>query len=170
MTGAACRPLQMNDFLHNLAELHGLLPAYSDAAGRHQSTPPEVLSAVLAALGVPATNDDEVRAGLREARLRPYRQHLEPVIVHWDKRPAKAAIHLPERIATKPLRMRLHLEPGATREFTPRLRTIGKVTVDGQGFITKQFTVPALPFGYHQLEIATWDATHHALILSAPAL
>src|SRR4051812_18245333 len=120
--------------LHELTRLHGLQSSYLDAAGKCQQPPSEVLSAVLAALGVPAATDDEVQASRRETRLRPYRQHLEPVIVAWDKRPAKTVLHLPEHVATKPLRFRLRSEKGAIREFKPRLRTVGEVEVDGQRF------------------------------------
>ena len=154
--------------LQRLAELNGVQTSFVDGGGERQSASPQVLSGILSALSVPATNEKEIRDSLRATRLRPYRRGIEPIIVAWEKSAVKIAVHLPARVANKRLQMRLHLEGARAQKSAPNLRIVKTREIEGECFVTKELPLQTLPFGYHTLEIAAGDAIYRALILSAP--
>ncbi len=154
--------------LCELARLHGLQVAYVDAGGAGQRAAPEVLTAVLKALGVPAGNTREIRHSLRETRFRRHSRLVEPVAVAWEKRPAKVELHLPAREAATPLRLRLRLENGGVRNLRPRTTARRPAEIEGERFVTQQLALPALPSGYHELEIAAGNLVGRTRLISAP--
>jgi 4-alpha-glucanotransferase len=153
--------------LQGLAELNGVQPSFLDAANQRRNASPEVLSSLLAALGLPAGNEKEIRESLRVSRLRPYRRGLEPVIVAWDGRERKVLFHVPAALAKKRLRLRLRFEDGRVTESAPGGRALGTKEVEGERFATRELLLPPLPLGYHALEISAGARTHRALVLSA---
>jgi hypothetical protein len=72
--------------LRRLAEMNGVQPSFLDAAGERQRASPEVLCALLHALGIPAGNETEKLDSLRASLLRPFRQVIEPAVIAWDGR------------------------------------------------------------------------------------
>ena len=154
--------------LRQLAGMNGVQPSFLDAAGQRQSASPEVLCALLRALGVPAGNKAEVRDSLRAVRLRSYRQAIEPVIVSWEGRPRKVSVQLPEKLAQKSIQVRLRFEDSRVEELKPRFAVLKTKEIEGECFAEKQFSLPSLPFGYHTLEISVGEATFRTLIISAP--
>jgi 4-alpha-glucanotransferase len=156
--------------LRQLAELNGVQPSFVDSANQFQVASPEVLAAILETLAVPARNDAEIRDSLRENRLRPYRQGTEPVIVAWEKNCVKTIVHLPRKPANKRMQMRLRFEDGRIENFASTFRSLAAIEVEGEKFASSEISLPALPFGYHNLEISAGDATYRSLILSAPML
>jgi len=150
-----------------LARMNGVQPSFVDAAAQWQSASPDVLCALLLALGVPAGDEAEVRDSLRAGRLRPYRQGIEPAMVAWDGRRRKVSIHLPIKFARKPMQARLRLEDGRQEKLELRFAVKTK-EVEGERFVEKQVSLPPLPFGYHTLEIAAGTAKYRSLIISAP--
>ena len=95
--------------LHQLAREHGIERSYIDITGRVQEASPEVLRAVLSALGIPAGSDDEVAEQLRLARRQRWSRALEPVIVAWDGE-AGFSLHLPAEHERGRLTLTLDLE------------------------------------------------------------
>ena len=67
--------------LHALAETMGILPRWCDLAGAEQSTGPDTQRALLAAMGVPATSDAEIRESLADHRARRAARHIPGEIV-----------------------------------------------------------------------------------------
>jgi 4-alpha-glucanotransferase len=154
--------------LHQLAELNGVQPFYSDSSNQQVEVAPEVLAGVLKALGLPSGNDAEIRDSLQLSRLRPYRQGIEPVMVAWEQGEVKAAFYLPVRLAKRRVQLRLRFEDGQIEELTPKVLALGEIEVAGEHFVGKEFAMGRLPFGYHTLEISAGDVTCRSLILSAP--
>jgi len=154
--------------LRRLAELNGVWPSFVDSANQRQFASPEVLAAVLQALGVPAGNEKEVRESLREGRLRPYRQGIEPVTVAWEKSTAKIVVHFPRKLVKRPIKVRLRFENGQVEEVAPKEISRASAEMEGERFVSHEFLLRRLPFGYHHLEISAGDAVYRSLILSAP--
>ena len=122
---------------------------------------PEVLAGVLLALGIPAGRGEEIRESLRNSRLRPYRQGIEPVIVAWEQREVKITFYVPVRLANKPVRLRIRFEDGRTQQLSSSVRALGTPEVEGERFAGKEFVLSRLPFGFHTLEIsAVGDAAY----------
>jgi 4-alpha-glucanotransferase len=119
---------------------------------------------------------DEVTADSR----RPSAFSLTPRFSGVDKR-AKTnincfnsfpiALRIPAAIENQLAECRLHLEGDQKKTFTARfnsLRTVKRSRISGVAFIAKELLLPALPYGYHQLEIEAGSSTSNALIISAP--
>ncbi|HWD93632.1 MAG TPA: 4-alpha-glucanotransferase [Verrucomicrobiae bacterium] len=154
--------------LQTLAEMNGVQPSFLDAANQRRSASPEVLSAVLKALGLPTGNQKEIRDSLHATRLRPYQRGLDPVVIAWEEREAKVRCHLPAALAGNRMQLRIHFEDGKLVKINPPCRTLGADKVEGEGFATKEFVLPPLPLGYHHLEISVGGKMFRTLVLSAP--
>ena len=154
--------------LGRLAELNGVQPSFIDAANERKTSSLEVLVGVLKALGVPAGNEKEIRDSLRENRLRPYRQGIEPVTVAWDQSPAKIICHLPAKLSGKRLHLRLRYEKGRVEQIAPKVCVLGIKEIEGERFVSREFVLPPLPVGYHTLEVSADDREYRTLILAAP--
>src|ERR1017187_4581071 len=168
----------MSDFrkLQELARLNGVHTSYLDMGGKPQKASPEILVAVLNALGVPANNAKEIHDALRETRLCPWQRGIEPVRVVWDQQPAKIEIRLPAQLAREPAKIRLEESSrGWGRDAgragggwsSSKLHTRKTVKVCGESFVIKQFALRGLPWGYHKLEIAIGEKHFQSLIISA---
>ena len=151
-----------------LAALNGVQPSFVDAAGERQSASPEVLCALLHALGVPAGNEMEVRESLRAGRLRPYRQGIEPATVAWDGHCPKVSVQLPAKLAHKLTQARVLFEAGHAEKLKPCLVVLKTREIEGEHFEERQISLPPLPFGYHTLEITAGDALYRTLVISSP--
>lgn len=151
-----------------LAERNGVQLSYLDSAGKRRIASPEILSAVLKALAVPASSKKEIDDSLRDTELRPYRQGVEPVVVAWQQRSVKVRLYLPKKLAGKPMRTRLYLEDGRPQNLPSARRVLKARRIEGEEFIGHEFSVPPLPFGYHDLEFAAGGAAYRTLMVSAP--
>ena len=126
--------------LSNLAAAMGIVPRWRSLAGVEQTTGPDTQRALLAAMGVPAASDTEMRESLEELRARrAARCTPEEIVVSTG---AKARI--PLRRATD---WQLELEAGDTRE--------GR----GEGEIAL-----TLPTGLHRLSVGE----ETCLVIAAP--
>ena len=142
--------------LHQLAREHGIERSYIDITGRVQEASPEVLRAVLSALGIPAGSDDEVAEQLRLARRQRWSRALEPVIVAWDGE-AGFSLHLPAEHERGRLTLTLDLEEGPAQVVRTRLEDhviAASDEVDGRRYVARQLRLPGpLPHGVHQLHL-----------------
>ena len=125
----------MTDALTRLAALAGLSPQWTDAFGRPQTVSPDVLRALLATLGLPASTDAEVTDGLHA--LEREQAANTPPLVTAD---AGAPISLP--FANRGARVRY------------RIRLDGGGMVEGEAEVAQgRLHLPALgDAGYHRLE------------------
>jgi 4-alpha-glucanotransferase len=140
-------------------------------AGRRQEAAPETLRAVLELWGISAESPRAIRDALREDELRRWRQSLPPVIVAWDGKPAKAELRLPARLEADGIYCKLHFEDGRAKSIDwqqNRWRVLRQTEVEGTAYGTRLLPLPALPFGYHQLELEIRGRVHRCMIISAP--
>ena len=156
--------------LRQLAELNGVQTFFTDAANKQIITLPEVLAGVLKALGVPAENSRAIRESIRESRLRPFQQGIEPVMVQWENSLTKIICHFPAALAHKCPRINLVLEDGAVKRSGAKFRELGIRQIENEQFAEWEFVLPSLPQGYHHLEISAGEANFRSLIISAPTL
>jgi 4-alpha-glucanotransferase len=146
--------------LQLLARAHGVQTSYLDISGRRQTASPEVLAAVLNALGVAAGKPKDIRDSLTLARR--HGHEPEPVVVAWNKKPSTITLDLSAR---HPIRCRLKLESGKEYDL---VRAAGSARKKTSGGAIKSFALPALPFGYHELESEIGSRHYRTLVISAP--
>jgi len=154
--------------LRRLAELNGVQTSFIDAANKRIVPSSEVLSGVLKALGVGASNPREIRESIRANSLRAYQRGLEPVIVQWEKSRTKIVCHVPAAFAKKRPRISLVLEDGSAKKLNSKFRELCISRVEGEEFVHKALVLDALPYGYHRLEISLGDSKYRTLLISAP--
>jgi len=158
--------------LHELARTLQVQTGYRDMSGRWQTAPPECLRGILEALGSAAGTERECRDSLRELELQTWRVGLDPAILAWDGRGAEARIRSPIDLPDQSASLKLILEDGTTRslEWRPsHCRIRRRAEIEGRGFVERQFGLPALPLGYHRLELEIRHRVHRALVISAPS-
>ena len=154
--------------LRQLAELNAVQTCFKDAANKLITATPETLVGVLKALGVPAGNPREIRESVRVSLLRPFRRGIEPVIIQWEQAHTKIHSHFPAVLAKRRPHVTLILEDGSVKKLTPNFRNLGLRRMEGEPFVTKEWILGALPFGYHHLEISVGDLKYQAAIISSP--
>lgn len=156
--------------LHELARAHGVQLSYADMRGQQQPASPEMLSATLNSMGVPASGDKEIAESLKQAQARRWIQGIEPVVVAWDRKPFSIDVRVPTRLRGKAIRCVLRLEGGQEKVTSLNLRSASSETVrvNGVGYFTAQLPLPALPFGYHHLELELGNRRVRSLLISAP--
>src|SRR5690606_16375105 len=108
--------------LEQLCAAYGIDTWYQDIWGRRHEVPEAGLRALLAAMGVPAATDQELREALAERQAQQWRDLLPPVqVVREGDLPARILLTLPEWARHERLVWTLREESGAERsgEFTP---------------------------------------------------
>ncbi len=162
--------------LRRLAETYGIQSSYENILdGRRRQASPEVLVAVLRALGAPLESPKDASRALRERRQQIFRRGPEPVTVAWDGRGAKIKLRLPASQATRTWHCTLRLEndeeqsweirPGRADSVSP----VKRVAVEGNLYWEMEMRVPhVLPLGYHTLTVEAGKRLYQSLVISAP--
>jgi 4-alpha-glucanotransferase len=159
--------------LHELAALYGIQLGYRNILDERRSeVSPEVLTAILCALGAPIANQKDVPGALREHKQQARRRSAEPVAVAWNGGSVWMTVRLP---AQRSYRCSLTLENGEEQswqikpERSAQVAGAKKVRVEGRPYWVLEMRLPGkLPWGYHQLSIEAGGATSKALVISAP--
>jgi len=159
--------------LHQLTRLYGVETAYFDiVAQRRRQATPEVLLAVLRALGAPVEKLADAPAAARARRLARWQRAVEPVTVAWEGTSAILKLRLPAQRARGRLACRLELESGETRKWTcalEELPTLAATEIEGARYLTKKIELPAkLPLGYHRLALTIGRKRFETLVIAAP--
>jgi len=145
--------------LRRLAALAGLLPSYRDASGEDRQVSLSTQRALLAALGLPCDDPDEVKDAIRIIEERPFRQVLDPVLVTRRARGGRVSmrISLSAKRATTPITWRFEPESGRTREGRlrfDRLVLLDQRSIDGEEIERRTFVLPfAVAPGYHRFHL-----------------
>ena len=131
----------MSAALDELAAAHGVAVEYWDQAGVLRRSSDNAVAAVLRALGADPSDEDSIRASLRERDLRDWRRTLPPVVV------AVGGI----------------VEPAQSNRWVdPR-------EVDGQLVGEATFVVPAdIPLGWHVIKAYTDEGVHESVLVVTP--
>ena len=142
--------------LRELAAAHGVGTSYWGWDGVERSVADSTLRGVLAALGVPAGDPDEMDRSLAEARLAPWRRLLPPVVVAREGQELPVNVHVPHGSAVS---VWIVTEDGHRYEATQRDNWDAPVDVDGVLTGRATFAVPdRVPLGWHTL-LADNDGT-----------
>lgn len=123
---------------------------YWNWQGEHVIVSSEVVSAVLAALGVDASTPEKAAEALEEHRQLRWRRTLPPTVVMREGWTPWFAVHVPHG---SPVEVWVDLEDGGhRRDITQQDRWIEPEWIDGVQVGEATFQLPGdLPIGYHRL-------------------
>ncbi len=135
--------------LVDLAHAHGVATDFWDWQGKHSVVSRGSVAAVLGALGVAADTDDEVRTGLRDVVVAPWRRTVPACVVLRSGSAGEVPVHVPHG---ELVRVHLELEIGGRVELAQADRWVAPRRVDGEEVGEATFVVPDdLPLGWHEL-------------------
>jgi len=159
--------------LRSLARHRGVLPSYQGTDGRRYSADDDVLTAVLAAMGVPVTGPADAAEALRAELAAAARQVIEPVTVHRGGA-VTTTVSVDAAVDPDDIWLSLRREDGSTERR--RLPAAGARVVAGSeedGSLRRRhrvrFSNGELPPGYHHLCVEGPGWEEEALLISAPA-
>jgi (1->4)-alpha-D-glucan 1-alpha-D-glucosylmutase len=160
--------------LHWLASAWGVEPGYHDIWGCRREISDAGLRALLGALGVAATTDEEVDRGLAQAHPRYWQRLAEPVVVlEAPGSVLEVPVRVPRLGADDRIAWRLEPESGGPLEGAAdveALRLCERSTVDGAPHELRMLTIEtALVPGYHRLALRVAAAEARVLVIAAPA-
>lgn len=139
--------------LHRLARAYRVSTDYWGQAGNHVQVDDDIIVAVLASLGVDASEESAIEASLRDAGLREWRRKIPPVFVTWQGEQRRLWVHVPHG---DPVRARIELTDGATFDLQQLDWWVDPIEVDGVLTGEASFTVPeGLPIGWHSIHVVT---------------
>ncbi|MEU4602422.1 4-alpha-glucanotransferase [Kribbella sp. NPDC023972] len=136
--------------LVELAVAHGVATEYWNWQGEHVIVASEVVSAVLAALGVDASTPEKAAMALEEHRQARWRRTLPATLVMREGWTPWFVVHLPHG---SPVEVWVDLEDGGhRRDITQQDRWVEPEWIDGIQVGEATFQLPGdLPIGYHRL-------------------
>lgn len=154
--------------LQQLADAHGVGTSFQGWDGLPHAVSLETLTKVLGALGVPAHTDEQIRAGLAEAELAPWRKTLPPAVVIQQGEPAQVPVHIPDGA---PVSLRISLEGGAgSVDAAQQDVWVQPRDVDGVAMGRATFALPQdLPLGWHTLHAEAGSVTATSTLVVTPA-
>jgi len=161
---------QIPAVLRALAADAGILLEYLDSAGGRRSAEPEVLLAVLNALGVPIEQVSAATRLLKDRRSARLERIVEPVTVVNDESAGEVSVVLRE--ADRDLDCAIETEDGERIEWRMARDDLGSLSrerVDGRYTYRGTVTLPdVLQSGYHSFTVRVRSRRGKAVILAAP--
>ena len=153
--------------LVDLAVAYGVATEYWDWQGRHVVVPSETVAAVLAALGVDASDPDRAELALAEHRLDRWRRTLPPTLVMRAGWTPWFPVHLPHGTRAE---VWVELEDGAQRRDVPQQHNwVDPQWVDGALVGEATYQLPGdLPVGYHRLRARTDTGPAECALIVTP--
>ncbi|MGE3931870.1 MAG: 4-alpha-glucanotransferase [Rhodospirillaceae bacterium] len=160
------------EILAQLCHAAGVTPDYRDAWDRPQSSPAEVVRAVLGAMGLPAADDDQAAASLRALEERPWRRPLPPVLVLRSDSPIVLPLSIPAALGGVVLAWTLRTEDGGSRFGSVRIDSLpveGTREIDGATVERRRFELPVTPpLGYHRVGLDGLGIAVEAALIVVP--
>ncbi len=165
--------------LRELAQLCGIQTFYLAADDTMSEADPEVMMALLRALGVPVERTNDFASAIRERHVLATRRMVEPVLVMRSGHPMSFNVTLPDRFEANDAWFTMELEDGSTsraqllRDAAP----VSTLEADGRRFHRYRVDYSAqhdeIPLGYHALTMDVVDARHvkastTSLVICAP--
>ena len=117
----------------------------------------DVLTKVLAAMGVDASTEDSASAAIADRDLEQWRSVLPPSVVHRENKEDRVSAHVPsgEQVA-----LTVHLEEGGEWPLSQVEDWTADRDVDGQPTGRAAFLLPGdIPLGYHTLRAELQDGS-----------
>ncbi len=154
--------------LGELARRYGVATEYEDWTGRRVGVPESTLTAVLAALGVPATTEDERAAALDAHDRANWSRVLPPTIVARADIESSFWVHVSHG---DQVGLWIRLEDGSVRAGLRQLENhTPPFDLDGHLVGEATFELPAdLPLGYHRLYVRAGSLEASAPLIVVPA-
>ncbi|WP_375388830.1 4-alpha-glucanotransferase [uncultured Amnibacterium sp.] len=150
--------------LVDLAHANGVSTSFTDWRGATQTVSAETLTAVLAALGLDATDP---AAALQATWDAPWRHTLPPCTTAVAGVERLVWMHVPDGA---PARLTVELELGGRRELQQVEHWVAPREVDGRRIGEATFRIPGdLPLGYHRLLAVSDEHVHEAALIVTPA-
>jgi len=141
--------------LDRIAAHCGIEDAYRDAQKKLRRTKPETKRLLLAAMGVPANDDEEIAATLEELERADWRRTLRPVYV-TNMGAGPIAIELNVACEEREVEWTLRLEDGGekrSRAAIASLPLLGQREIDAKRVERRRLTLgDGIPWGYHLLK------------------
>ena len=139
--------------LERLTELAGIETEYWDIWGNHHKLGDASQRSILAALGLPAGDGEQIAASTDRLLASTWRRWLPPVLVAYENEAAELPLTLPADRAEWPVVLRLTTEDGQDRELLFRPADAPVIERRGvEGKEVRRYHVPLgsdLPCGYH---------------------
>ena len=143
--------------LDSLSEYCGIVPSFVDARGDTQTATQATRQALLAAMGIHATDEESARSAEASLRAKEASQCLPPVHVHYQgSGPIEIAIHSDPAL---PLHWRIELEEGGTLQGPVSPAPSPPPASGGASAPARRLRIQEdLPCGYHTLTLGTAEA------------
>ncbi|WP_207632252.1 4-alpha-glucanotransferase [Occultella kanbiaonis] len=139
----------LSDSLRALAAAHGVATEFWDYHGNHRAVSAGTITAVLAAMDVPAGSPREVERSLAACDLAPWRRVLPPSVVVTAGIESRVPVHVPDG---ETVHLRVDLEDGGSRALEQVDDWVEPRLVDGRSIGRATFLLPIdLPLGWHTL-------------------
>ena len=136
--------------LVQLARAYGVATEYQDWKGNPVTVTADTVRAVLAALDVPAEDEQQVRESLSDKSLAGWRRVVPSVVVLREGWTPWVPVHVPEGVQIK---ARIVLEDGTVRTLEPVDHQVEPREIDGRRIVELTVELPDdLPLGYHTFE------------------
>jgi len=158
--------------LDRAAAVCGIDPGYWDIWGKYHITTVAARQSILAALGVPAANAEELRGALAGLTRREWERLLPPAVVLSESAAPEIPINVAAESLGDPARLLLHQEDGHTAEFPLNLWELAQtaqIEMDSRTWVRKRAPLPlTLPLGYHQVTLTVGAATASTRLIVTP--
>lgn len=154
--------------LGELARRYGVATEYEDWTGRSVGVPENTLTAVLAALGVPATTEDERATALAAHDRAHWSRALPATIVARADTESSFWVHVTHG---DQVGLWIRLEDGGVRAGLRQLENLTPpYDLDGRPVGEATFELPAdLPLGYHRLYVQAGSLESSTPLIVVPA-
>jgi (1->4)-alpha-D-glucan 1-alpha-D-glucosylmutase len=164
----------LSNSLDQLCDVYGVSPEYNDIWGNSHHASESAKRALLAAMGVPANDEEEIAASLHAFERGRWKNPLPPVLVLREPLPEtltepeqpypgpyRVALALPVTEDKVPYRWHLRGESGSEDwgEFIPeRMEEVERRHLNGQEFVRRMLPLNlAIEQGYHRFAIERAD-------------
>jgi 4-alpha-glucanotransferase len=128
---------------------------YTDTWGRTHMASDQTLRGALAALGVPASNDQELASAGNGRDRERWSRAFDPAVVVFEDSDA-FPLRIPAERAGSSVKFEFRWENGEIEHhwfWLPELPELERVSVAGHDFISKRVPLPPLRLGYHDLRV-----------------
>jgi 4-alpha-glucanotransferase len=159
--------------IEQLAALHGIGQSYRDWRGELRDVSLESRSAILAALGVDASDERAMESAINQHETVRWTRLIPPVAVVEVEKTIIVPISVSRDLGARSVTWCATLESGDVTRGSidlTQLAVIEEGTADGRAYARYSLELPVLPLGYHDLE-ATLDTglNAHMRIIVAPS-
>jgi 4-alpha-glucanotransferase len=165
--------------VHDLAAAHGVIPSYLGEDGAMHVADPQVVLAVLRALGVGIDRAKDAGPALLEHRRKALQRIVEPVIALLSTGPHELIVTVPEQASSDALWVTIEFEDGSIHRGQldeQSITFIARLELDGKSFVRSRVDLSkngvSVPLGYHSLRVEANSSRHSnsssSLLICAP--